>query len=91
MENERRAFVVTVKGFSMFGAVAAETAGKAKYRTFVSCRDAGYENVKYTDISARRDPSLDIWAKWERRPQNCYTFEYLEYALIEAKAKEAAA
>ena len=55
--------------------VPAMTASKARYVTFKGAVDAGYSGVLLTDITARRCPKYDEWAK-AAKPK-CYGEEFV--------------
>lgn len=58
------------------GICNAETAGKARYRAFLSAREANYY-YPLTAFRVRRRPELDEWAKLEKR-SGLFCREYVE-------------
>ena len=58
--NPCLSYIVQVKGFGkQFSVYAAKTPGHAKFGTFNALRDAGFYDVKWTDINAKRLPQFD--------------------------------
>ncbi len=67
-----RAFRCKVSGFEA-GIYLAESAGKARYRTYASAGDAGYD-LDFADIRVRRSPEYDA-------------LELPKHGLVESAAK----
>lgn len=78
MTGERVAYECVWSGIpESNGIVFAPTRNRARYVTAWQARDAGYLDVSYADVRAKRRPDLDRLAAMNPDRMGCFVERYL--------------